>query len=397
MRFTIRHTYPTLRRVLDRKQRGILTHMKRVLFVFGTRPEAIKLCPVILRMHESRYPLKPYVCVTGQHRELLDQVLGLFNVNPDYDLDIMSAGQTLFGATARIIERLEAVFRDGFDFVVVQGDTTTTFCASLAGFYARVPVGHVEAGLRTGNYQHPFPEEANRVLTTRLATLHFASTEWAASNLRSEGINDNAIHVTGNPVTDAVTRVDEMLRSGLLTTSQWRVLDPTKRLVVMTAHRRESFGQPFERICAAVRRIAERGDVQVVYPVHPNPNVRAHTTELLAGQPNIVLFDPLSYPEFIDLMRRSYLLLSDSGGVQEEAPSLGKPVLVLRETTERPEAVEAGTARLVGADEEAIVSGVNLLLDDSEEYRKMARLHNPYGDGFASNRIVDVISANLGI
>jgi UDP-N-acetylglucosamine 2-epimerase (non-hydrolysing) len=371
--------------------------MKRVLFVFGTRPEAIKLCPVIFRMHESRHSLKPYVCVTGQHRELLDQVLGLFDVNPDYDLDIMSAGQTLFGATARIIERLEAVFRDGFDFAVVQGDTTTTFCAALAGFYARIPVGHVEAGLRTGNYQHPFPEEANRVLTTRLATLHFASTEWAANNLRTEGINDSAIHITGNPVTDAVTRVDGMLRSGLLTTSEWRVLDSTKRLVVMTAHRRESFGQPFERICAAVRRIAQRDDVQVVYPVHPNPNVRAHTTELLAGQPNIVLFDPLSYPEFIDLMRRSYLLLSDSGGVQEEAPSLGKPVLVLRETTERPEAVEAGTARLVGADEEAIVNGVNLLLDDPEEYRRMARLHNPYGDGFASNRIVDVIAANLGI
>jgi UDP-N-acetylglucosamine 2-epimerase (non-hydrolysing) len=371
--------------------------MKRVLFVFGTRPEAIKLCPVILRMRESEHQLSPYVCVTGQHRELLDQVLGLFGVKPNYDLDIMSPGQTLFGATARIIERLEDVFRDGFDFAVVQGDTTTTFCGALAGFYARVPIGHVEAGLRTGNYDHPFPEEINRVLTTRLAALHFASTEWGAENLKREGISDSAIHVTGNPVTDAVTRVDDMLRSGVLTTSEWQVLDPTKRLIVMTAHRRESFGEPFERICTAVRRISERGDVQIVYPVHPNPNVRAHTGESLVGKANILLFDPLSYPEFIDLMRRSYLVLSDSGGIQEEAPSLGKPVLVLRETTERPEAVEAGTAKLVGADEDAIVSAVNLLLDNPEEYRRMSRLHNPYGDGMASQRIVDIIGEYLGV
>jgi UDP-N-acetylglucosamine 2-epimerase (non-hydrolysing) len=371
--------------------------MKRVLFVFGTRPEAIKLCPVILRMRESEHQLSPYVCVTGQHRELLDQVLGLFGVNPNYDLDIMSAGQTLFGATARMIERLEDVFRDGFDFTVVQGDTTTTFCGALAGFYARVPIGHVEAGLRTGNYDHPFPEEVNRVLTTRLAALHFASTEWGAENLRREGICDSTIHVTGNPVTDAVTRVDDMLRSGVLKTSEWQVLDPTKRLIVMTAHRRESFGEPFERICTAVRRISERGDVQIVYPVHPNPNVRAHTAELLRRKANILLFDPLSYPEFIDLMRRSYLVLSDSGGIQEEAPSLGKPVLVLRETTERPEAVEAGTARLVGTNEDAIVNAVNLLLDSPQEYGRMSRLHNPYGDGMASQRIVDIIGEYLGV
>ena len=346
-------------------------------------------------MNEGGSCLKPYVCITGQHRKLLDQVLELFGVTPDYDLDVMSAGQSLFGATSKIIQRLENVFRDRFDFAIVQGDTTTTFCGALAGFYARVPVGHVEAGLRTGNYQHPFPEEANRVLTTRLATLHFASTEWAADNLRREEISESTIHVTGNPVTDAVTRVDNMLRSGLLTTSKWQVLDPAKRLIVVTAHRRENFGEPFERICAAVRRIAQRGDVQVVYPVHPNPNVQAHTKKLLSDKPNIVLLDPLSYPEFIDLMRRSYLLLSDSGGIQEEAPSLGKPVLVLRETTERPEAVEAGTARLVGSDERAIVDGANLLLDDPEEYRKMSRLHNPYGDGFASNRIAGAISEYL--
>jgi UDP-N-acetylglucosamine 2-epimerase (non-hydrolysing) len=371
--------------------------MKRVLFVFGTRPEAIKLSPIILGMRESRDRLKPYVCVTGQHRELLDQVLGIFGVDPDYDLDVMSAGQTLFGATARIIERLETVFRDGFDFVVVQGDTTTTFCGALAAFYARIPIGHVEAGLRTGNYDHPFPEEANRVLTTRLASLHFASTEWAAKNLRQEGIAENAIHITGNPVTDAVTRVDDMLRRGVLTTSKWQILDPSKRLIVVTAHRRESFGPPFERICQAIRRIGERSDVQIVYPVHPNPNVQAHTTELLSGKANIILSNPVSYPEFIDLMRRSYLLLSDSGGIQEEAPSLGKPVLVLRQTTERPEAVEAGTAKLVGADEQAIIAAVNELLDDPAAYERMSRLHNPYGDGFASERIVRIVGNYLSL
>jgi UDP-N-acetylglucosamine 2-epimerase (non-hydrolysing) len=371
--------------------------MKRVLFVFGTRPEAIKLCPVILEMRESGDRLKPYVCVTGQHREMLDEVLRIFGVEPDYDLDVMSAGQTLFGATARIIERLETVFRDGFDFVIVQGDTTTTLCGALAGFYARVPIGHVEAGLRTGDYDHPFPEEANRVLTSRLAALHFASTEWGAKNLRREGIAEATIHVTGNPVTDAVTRVDDMLRRGVLNTPKWRVLDPNKRLIVVTAHRRESFGGPFERICRAIRRIADRDDVQVVYPVHPNPNVQAHTTELLSGKANILLSNPLSYPEFIDLMRRSYLLLSDSGGIQEEAPSLGKPVLVLRQTTERPEAVEAGTAKLVGADEQAIVDSVNELLDDSEAYERMSRLHNPYGDGLASRRIRRLISEYLGV
>jgi UDP-N-acetylglucosamine 2-epimerase (non-hydrolysing) len=383
-------------RVLGRKwPRYSETHMKRVLFVFGTRPEAIKLCPVVLGMRESRDRLKPYVCVTGQHRELLDQVLGIFGITPDYDLDVMSAGQTLFGATARIIERLETVFRDGFDFVVVQGDTTTTFCGALAGFYARIPIGHVEAGLRTGNYDHPFPEEANRVLTTRLASLHFASTKWAAKNLRQEGVAESTIHITGNPVTDAVTRVDGMLRSGVLTSSKWQILDPAKRLIVVTAHRRESFGPPFERICDAIRRIAERSDVQIVYPVHPNPNVQAHTMELLSGKANITLSNPASYPEFIDLMRRSYLLLSDSGGIQEEAPSLGKPVLVLRQTTERPEAVEAGTAKLVGADEQAIMAAVNELLDDPAAYERMSRLHNPYGDGHASERIVRIVGEYL--
>ena len=369
--------------------------MKRVLFVFGTRPEAIKLCPVILRMREAAAGLEPYVCVTGQHRQLLDQVLGLFQVTPNYDLDVMSSGQSLFGATSRIIERLEGVFRDRFDFVIVQGDTTTTFCGALGGFYARVPVGHVEAGLRTGSYEHPFPEEANRVLTTRLADLHFASTEWAADNLRREGVAERTIYVTGNPVTDAVIRVDDMLSRGLLSNPEWQVLDPAKRLIVVTAHRRESFGDAFQRICLAIRRIAERPDVQVIYPVHPNPNVRAHTERELSGRSNVFLVEPLAYPAFIGLMRRCYLLLSDSGGVQEEAPSFGKPVLVLRETTERPEAIDAGTARLVGSDDKVIVNEVNRLLDNPTAYLEMAKLHNPYGDGRASERIVSAIRGCL--
>jgi UDP-N-acetylglucosamine 2-epimerase (non-hydrolysing) len=338
--------------------------------------------------------LHAHVCVTGQHRELLDQVLALFHVTPAYDLQAMSPGQTLFGSTSRILDRLETVFRDDFDFVVVQGDTTTTLCGALAGFYARVPVGHVEAGLRTSNYEHPFPEEMNRVLASRLATLHFAATEWAANNLRREGIDHKAIFLTGNPVTDAITRVGDMLSRGVLGSPQWHVLDPTKRLIVVTAHRRESFGEPFEQICRAILKISERPDVQIVYPIHPNPQVRAHAAKL-QDRPNILLTGPLSYLEFVDLMRRSYLLLSDSGGIQEEAPSLGKPVLVLRETTERPEAVEAGTAKLVGSGEDAICEAVNLLLDDLREYERMSRLHNPYGDGHASERIAAAIRNHL--
>ena len=369
--------------------------MHRVLFVLGTRPEAIKLCPVILHIRESAPDIKTRVCVTAQHRDLLDQVLQIFAIEPDYDLDIMDPGQTLSGATARIIAGLDRVLRDGFDFIVVQGDTTTTLSAALAGFYARIPVGHVEAGLRTGDFGHPFPEEMNRVLTTRLASLHFAATEWAAANLSREGVAQAGIRVTGNPVTDAITRVRDMLSRRLLNTPSWHLLDHTKRWVLVTAHRRESFGEPFQRICSAIRTIAGRGDVQVIYPVHPNPNVRASAERELAGTPHLSLIDPLSYSSFVDLMSRSYLVLTDSGGVQEEAPSLGKPVLVMRETTERPEAVDAGTAKLVGSSEAAIMEAVNSLLDDPNEYQRMARLHNPYGDGRASERIVTAIRSYL--
>jgi UDP-N-acetylglucosamine 2-epimerase (non-hydrolysing) len=369
--------------------------MPRVLFVLGTRPEAIKLCPVILHMRENVPEIETRVCITAQHRELLDQVLSIFGVEPDYDLNVMGPAQTLFGATERILAGLENVFQARFDFVVVQGDTLTTFCAALAGFYAQVPVGHVEAGLRTGDFHHPFPEEMNRVLTTRLATLHFASTDWAAANLLAEGIDPSRIWVTGNPVTDAITRVSGMLSSHILDIPDWRQLDQAKRWVLVTAHRRESFGEPFERICRAIRAISERGDVEIIYPVHPNPNVRASVESELNGKPNVSLVDPLDYASFVDLMSRSYLLLTDSGGVQEEAPSLGKPVLVMRETTERPEAVEAGTAKLVGSDEAAIIAAVNSLLDNPAEYERMARQHNPYGDGHASKRIVEVIRRHL--
>ena len=371
---------------------GLTSTMPRVLFVLGTRPEAIKLAPVILHMAEQRHGLDIRVCVTGQHRELLDDVLTWFSVKPDYDLAVMRPGQSLFESTSTILKALEGVLADRFDFIVVQGDTTTTLCGALAGFYARIPVGHVEAGLRTGNLDHPFPEEMNRIITTRLASLHFAATSWAAENLLREGVDGASIQVTGNPVTDAIRRVHAEFRPG---TGDWDYVDPNKRLVLVTAHRRESFGEPFDRICTAIRRIAALPDVQIVYPVHPNPTVRAQTRSRLDGIANIKLIDPLGYAPFVDLMAKSYLLLTDSGGVQEEAPTLGKPVLVLRETTERREAVEAGTAILVGTDVDTIFNSAHRLLTDPEAYSEMARRHNPYGDGYASERIASAIREYL--
>ena len=365
--------------------------MRRILFVFGTRPEAIKLCPVVAHMQEHAPHYQPQVCVTAQHREMLDQVLEVFSVKPDYDLNIMLPGQSLFESTTRILSGLEGVLRQGFDLVVVQGDTTTTLCGSLAAFYVRTPVAHVEAGLRTGDFDHPFPEEMNRVLTSRMTALHFAATEAAAVNLRREGIRNEAIWVTGNPVIDAVKRISEGLISGRITQPTWPWRNESKKLILVTAHRRESFGAPFASICRALATLAKRDDVQVVYPVHPNPNVRAVVDQYLRNEPNIVLLEPLGYVPFIDLMRRANLLLTDSGGVQEEGPSLGKPVLVMRETTERPEAIEAGVARLVGMDEARIVLETERLLDNSQEYEGMARTINPYGDGRASERILAAI------
>ena len=366
--------------------------MRKVLLILGTRPEAIKLAPLILHLRSRPAEFRTVVCVTAQHRGMLDQVLEIFRIQPDYDLDLMLPGQTLFQSTSRILAGLEPVF-DAVqpDVAVVQGDTTTTLCGALAAFYANVPVGHVEAGLRTGDPRQPFPEEMNRVLASRLATLHFAPTDWAAENLRNEGVPSSAILVTGNTGIDAVLHVRDELERGMLTADNRPSLDPSKRLIVVTAHRRESFGPGFDRICAALARLAARDDVRIIYPVHPNPNVTGVVDRRLRACPNILLIDPLDYVSFVDLMRRSWILITDSGGIQEEAPSLGKPVLVLREKTERPEAVVAGTVRLVGTDEDAIVREASTLLDNPEAWQAMAHRHNPYGDGHASRRIADAL------
>ncbi|MFB3777364.1 MAG: non-hydrolyzing UDP-N-acetylglucosamine 2-epimerase [Bryobacteraceae bacterium] len=364
----------------------------KVLFVFGTRPEAIKLCPVLAHLRSRPADFTARVCVTAQHRELLDQVLEAFDAEPDYDLGVMAAGQSLFQSTSRILAGLEPVLEsEQPDMVLVQGDTTTTMCGALAAFYSKVPVGHVEAGLRTGDRFEPFPEEINRVLTGHLASLHFAATEEAARNLVAEGVPRDRIAVTGNPGIDAVLQVREALRSGNLKRPEWPQLDPARKLILVTAHRRESFGEGFENICAALARLAERDDVQIVYPVHPNPQVQKPVRRLLSGRRNILLMEPLGYVPFVDLMSRAFLLLTDSGGIQEEGPSLGKPVLVMREKTERPEAVQAGTAKLVGTSQARIVEETARLLDDPMEYERMARVHNPYGDGRASRRIADLI------
>ncbi|MFN0100579.1 MAG: non-hydrolyzing UDP-N-acetylglucosamine 2-epimerase [Bryobacteraceae bacterium] len=369
----------------------------RTLFLFGTRPEAIKLCPVLRQLQSTPDLFDVKVCVTAQHRQMLDQVLQAFQVVPDIDLDLMLPGQTLFQSSSRMLAALEPVFRDVKPHLaIVQGDTTTTLCGALAAFYARVPIGHVEAGLRTWDMSQPFPEEMNRVLTGRLADIHFAATPWAAANLHREGISPERTHVTGNSGIDAVLFVRDGLANGTLSSGvDWSFLNPEKRLIVVTAHRRESFGPGFERICLALRRLAAREDVEIVYPVHPNPNVQDPVNRFLANEPNIHLIAPLDYIPFVDLMRRAYLLITDSGGVQEEGPSLGKPILVLREKTERPEAVEAGTVKLVGTDENRIVSEAEILLNDPDLHTRMGRVHNPYGDGHASARISTAIRSFL--
>jgi UDP-N-acetylglucosamine 2-epimerase (non-hydrolysing) len=364
---------------------------RTALFIFGTRPEAIKLCPLLLKLRSFPELYSAKVCVTGQHRGMLDQVLTAFGVTPDYDLNVMTPGQTLFQSTARILQALEQPFAESKpDLAVVQGDTTTTFCGALAAFYSGVPVAHVEAGLRTGDLHQPFPEELNRVLTAKLARLHFAATAAAAENLRHEGISEH-VWVTGNTGIDAVLEVRDRLERGELAVSgsgfDRDFQRPGERLILVTAHRRESFGEGFDRICQALSEIADRKDVHVIYPVHPNPNVQTIVHERLGTHPNITLTEPMDYVPFVDLMRRSCLILTDSGGIQEEGPSLGKPVLVLREKTERPEAVEAGTVRLVGTGTARIVRETTGLLDCAEEYERMSRIHNPYGDGHASERI----------
>jgi UDP-N-acetylglucosamine 2-epimerase (non-hydrolysing) len=363
-----------------------------VLFVFGTRPEAIKLCPIALHLRARPAEFEVKVCVTAQHRQMLDRVLEVFDVRPGHDLNVMRPNQTLAQSTSSIIAALDPVLEvERPDLVLVQGDTTTTFCGALAAFYRRIPVGHVEAGLRTGDLTQPFPEELNRVLTTRLTALHFAPTEDAAGNLRAEGVDEGRIFITGNSGIDAVLLVRDRLETGAVSGFDAAGLDPERKLIAVTAHRRESFGEGFERICEALAKLAARPDVQIVYPVHPNPNVRQPVESRLGGLSNVRLVEPLDYAPFVDLMRRSYLLLTDSGGVQEEAPSLGKPVLVMREKTERPDAVRVGTVKLVGTDVERIVAEAGALLDDPAEYRRMSQIHNPYGDGFASRRIAEAI------
>jgi UDP-N-acetylglucosamine 2-epimerase (non-hydrolysing) len=361
-----------------------------LLFIFGTRPEAIKLCPVIRHLRAAgRHTVR--VCITAQHRAMLDQVLDRFGVRPDHDLDLMRPGQTLSGLAAAILAGLDPLLAAApVDLAIVQGDTTTTMAAALAAFHRRLPVAHVEAGLRTGNLDHPFPEEMNRVLTARLAALHFAPTEGARHNLLREGVPDDRIAVTGNPGIDAVLQIaSELEAAGVPQTG-----DPRK-LIVVTAHRRESFGPGLERICDAISRLAARGGVRIVYPVHRNPNVLEPVTARLEACPGVDLVEPLDYFSFVGLMRRAHLILTDSGGIQEEAPSLGKPVLVMRENTERPAAVEAGTVKLVGTDPARIVAEAVRLLEDEAEYRRMSQVHNPYGDGRASPRIAAAIDAFL--
>ena len=370
--------------------------MKKILAVFGTRPEAIKMAPLVDALAvDDRFDAM--VCVTAQHREMLDQVLELFEIKPDFDLNIMRSGQTLNDVTTSILMGLKPVLEDFKpDVVLVHGDTATTFAASLAAYYQKIKVGHVEAGLRTGNIYSPWPEEANRKLTTAIADYHFAPTLGSKNNLLREGVSESQITVTGNTVIDALFWVREKLKqdkslSGTLS-SAFDYLDPNKKLILVTGHRRESFGGGFERICEALCQIATNNtDVQVLYPVHLNPNVQEPVNRLLQNLDNVFLIEPQQYLPFCYLMDRASIILTDSGGIQEEAPSLGKPVLVMRETTERPEAVDAGTVRLVGTNVDLIVSRVDLLLTDCVEYQKMSKAHNPYGDGLACERILEFL------
>ena len=374
--------------------------MKKISVIFGTRPEAIKLCPLVLALREKS-EFEAHVCVTGQHREMLDQVLEVFGIIPDVDLALMQDNQTLARLTSRAITAIDNYVSDYKpDLMLVQGDTTTVLAAALVGYYNRVAIGHVEAGLRTWNKFSPYPEEINRVLASHIVDYHFAPTAWARQNLLKEGVAADRIYVTGNTVIDAlhiaIAKARQLkpsipgLPADILSRSDGQ------RLVLITGHRRESFGQGFESICTAIVSLAQRfSDMAFVYPVHLNPNVREPVFRLLGGQENIFLIEPLDYLSFVALMDVSTLILTDSGGVQEEGPSLGKPVLVMRDTTERPEGVEAGTVELVGTDTEQIVERTSGLLNDPEEYARMAQSVNPYGDGKACGRIIAAIRENL--
>ena len=371
----------------------------KTLCIFGTRPEAIKMAPLVQALAaDERFEAK--VCVTGQHREMLDQVLELFSITPDYDLNIMKPGQDLTDVTTAILQGLKAVLSEFKpDIVLVHGDTATTFAASLAAYYQQTPVAHVEAGLRTGNLYSPWPEEGNRKLTGALAKLNFAPTETSRNNLLREGISPDNIVVTGNTVIDAlldvVKRLDQDSQLLAQASAPAAFLDPARKLILVTGHRRESFGDGFERICQALMEVAQQHpEVDIVYPVHLNPNVREPVNRLLNGIGNIYLIAPLDYLPFVHMMTRSHIILTDSGGIQEEAPSLGKPVLVMRDTTERPEAVSAGTVKLVGTNTADIVRELNRLLVDTSAYQAMSYAHNPYGDGKACQRILEALLDN---
>ncbi len=365
----------------------------RIMPIYGTRPEAIKLAPVMRALRDVP-GTEVITCVTGQHREMLDQVNRLFGIVPDVDLGVMTRGQSLTTLTSAVLQGLEPVLREYKpDWIVIQGDTTTAFAAGLAAFYQHIPTAHVEAGLRTGNLASPWPEEMNRQLAARIATVHFAPTSLSRTNLLREGIADEKVRVTGNTVIDALMQVLAMLRADPALAGEqaarFPFLDPARRLVLVTGHRRENFNGGLDRVCQAIAEIADRDDVQVVYPVHLNPAVQASAAAALSGRSNVFLLPPLDYLAFVWMMNRAHLIVTDSGGVQEEAPSLGKPVLVTRDTTERPEAIQAGTVRLVGTSPERLVREVTRLLDDEHAYMSMAEAHNPYGDGQAAARIAD--------
>jgi len=382
--------------------------VKKALLVFGTRPEAIKMASIVQQLKKSKSRIKPIICVTGQHREMLDQVLKLFGITPDYDLDIMQKNQDLFDITANALIGLKDILKkENPDVVLVQGDTTTAFAAGLAAYYFKIPIGHVEAGLRTHNKYSPFPEEMNRHLLSVISDFHFAPTEWAKSNLLGEGVPETKIWVTGNTVIDALLYVVNRSKNDGIG-ERWveyferkwnlRFLPDSngKRLILVTGHRRENFGKGFENICSAIREIADRrDDVIIIYPVHLNPNVQRPVRAILGEMSNVHLIEPLEYEPFAFLMNRAYLILTDSGGIQEEAPSLGKPTLVMRDTTERPEGIKAGIVKLVGTEKEKIVTSTLELLDNPFLYRKMATAVNPYGNGNAAEKIVNVIIENL--
>lgn len=373
--------------------------MKKVLLVFGTRPEAIKMAPLV-KAFEKESSLESKVCVTAQHREMLDQVLEMFDIKPEYDLNIMKPGQDLFDVTSNVLLGLKDVLSDFKpDVVLVHGDTTTTSSASLAAFYNKIKVGHVEAGLRTGDIYSPWPEEANRQITGVLANYHFAPTTTSQNNLLKENKNPKDIIVTGNTVIDALFLAldkienNQELKAKIVESinSQYK-LKNDKKIILVTGHRRENFGDGFINICEALKTLANNNpDIDIVYPVHLNPNVQKPVKEILSNTSNVYLINPLQYEQFIYMMNKSYFIITDSGGVQEEAPSLGKPVLVMRDTTERPEAVEAGTVKLVGTNPQIIIKEAQKLLDDENEYEKMSKAHNPYGDGKACERIVNFI------